>query len=226
LVDILCQCPGLLEDTDIYKRSTLDAEKRESLRRSIVTKALGLIRDFYEWRYDLEMNHPNLCYEVPVDPTSSFTVDEEGPLFPRVLRFHIQQLGNTITFSNGILIELIEICQNLIGSEFESVAPQPPDPIPGRTNAMLFPGESIVLRDIGIEICRALEYQLFPWHSHTAAFYAMFPARAAYYACVPGSRESRWLRRVMEELAEASGIEIGRNILDSLPRHDRAVVEV
>lgn len=65
--------------------------------------------------------------------------------------------------------------------------------------------------DIAIEICRTVDYHLHYLKS-TGAFMLLFPLNVAYVHLDRKSTEIRgWLERVMADVADSHGLEVGRS---------------
>ncbi|KAI9694256.1 MAG: hypothetical protein M1820_009114 [Bogoriella megaspora] len=69
------------------------------------------------------------------------------------------------------------------------------------------------LREMAFTIIRNVEYHLQPLHVNSGAFYILFPSRVAYMALDRSTREAKWLKVVIENMADKGGVELARHIL-------------
>lgn len=68
-----------------------------------------------------------------------------------------------------------------------------------------------------LNICCSIPFFMQPIHIESASFYLSVPIRVAYLALSPSSEEARWLYTVRGKLADFTGVEILRNIIDNVP---------
>ena len=69
---------------------------------------------------------------------------------------------------------------------------------------------------LALNICRSIAYFLQPFHVEAATFYLSVPIKATYHAFTPPSLEAKWLMSVTNGLANQTGGELLRNMLDKV----------
>lgn len=212
--DILVDLPGLMEDAIALKRPILSPDHFFYQLQTLSSKLEAHLGELYTWRLDWELANPDACYEV-ANPSKS---EVQDPLFPTILYFTTLTAANEITTYNAILLLILKLGYDAIGSSFMtsalSIASAPltiSQPVVS-SNPLYLPGNAPNPQAIATEICRSAEYHLLDDQRSGGAFFLLFPLRIAYQAFEEGAREKQWLEALMQRVADCSGWEIGRNI--------------
>ncbi|KAG4422536.1 hypothetical protein IFR04_004305 [Cadophora malorum] len=212
LHDQLCDIPGLVEDTASLQKLASDCDK-DYQRLVLSQKILDQLKTLYEWRASWARQNPDSWHEIP----SSDPPEEQ--IRPTVFRFRDLTIANEVTFYNALLLLLHRLGNQVIGSSFDAstlALDLPADIVYGPLYA---PGVAPNIQEIGMEICRSVEYQLGEERANAGAFFLLFPLAMAYQVYCPGSRESAWLGGMMNKIADDSGFEVGRHLWEtSRPR--------
>jgi hypothetical protein len=85
LMDILCDIPGLLEDVDGLSSLLQGVEEATILDTKM--KVLGCLEQLNLWWRGWASRNPHGCHEYTSE-NAMVTVDDQGPLYPTLLRFN------------------------------------------------------------------------------------------------------------------------------------------
>lgn len=224
-IDIICCIPGLLEDdgrllelelvsttttsTDTCAQDRQHGAKKEvmELQNSMRERVIHLYTKLLHVRWRWELEHPNCCYEVPVQQNSSvLSVDETTgrPIFETVLFFRSLMQAIEMNFYHSCLLLLhsfardLNIMDELILLHAVGIASHPsgdaesayneahgpssmlPPPFSFKTNnALLFPYEAHSDHYATRDILRTADLLLQPKHGPAGAYFFIFPLRIA-----------------------------------------------
>lgn len=206
LHDILCDMPGLLEDTLNLENSEIISQDYISRHEALSRNILIQLRTLYEWRVTWQEENSNLCYEIPASGARG------QPIFHTVFHYSNLTSANGIAMYNAILLFLLRLGNRVIGTSFDPSIPALHLSNDTSYDPLLPPGSVQNPRDAALEICRSVDYHLLDSAGNAGAFFLLFPLRLAYLTMDPGSREALWLINVMRQLADTSGFEISRNL--------------
>ncbi|KAJ5689713.1 hypothetical protein N7462_004105 [Penicillium macrosclerotiorum] len=211
LYDILCDIPGIIEDTDKLMKWDADASGYEDFRVSYCSRALAVLQALFSWRWDWEKQFPNASYAIPSD-----AVDQELNLplpptpFETILWFQDAFRATELSIYNAqrlIITRSLEMAGVPVNLSSSETSPSDPLlPIQGTRH------------DVAVEICRMAQYQLHSLRRSSGAFALIFPLNVAYLHL--GDYDSNvykpWLDAVMSLVADSHGFEIGRT--GNMPR--------
>jgi hypothetical protein len=224
-IDIICCIPGLLEDdgrlrelelvsttttsTDTCAQDRQHGAKKEvmELQNSMRERVIHLYTKLLHVRWRWELEHPNCCYEVPVQQNSSvLSVDETTgrPIFETVLFFKNLMQAIEMNFYHSCLLLLhsfardLGIMDELILLHAVGMASHPsgdaesayneahgpssmlPPPFSFKTNnTLLFPYEAHSDHYATRDILRTADFLLQPKHGPAGAYFFIFPLRIA-----------------------------------------------
>ncbi|KAH8692400.1 hypothetical protein BGW36DRAFT_45387 [Talaromyces proteolyticus] len=206
-VDLVLFIPSIMEDLDILRQAETEA-KQCSIRDRIRTTILSLHKRLLDIRCDWEIITANAAYEAPPQRSEHVysSVDETGSaLFTSLLGFKDLQTCVEMGMYHVILFFLRDF-ENEIG--MEQVNNTPSLAMPKRSNPGLkFPHELMTVRDIGIDICRSVEFFLQPSHGLTGAYFLIFPLRVAQFAFELDEDRAivAWTRKIMRHIGDTYG---------------------
>ena len=171
---------------------------------------LGIL---YEWRASWQRQNPDACFELPATAECPIVLSacEPQQLFPIVLHFSTLGLANEIALYNAILILLLRLSTQVIGSSFDPLLPVVNQPTIS-DGPLLLPGTTGNPQAVAVEICRSVEYHLLGAQNSAGAFNLLFPLRMALLTFPEQSREAKWVIKVMRGIADSCGFEISRNL--------------
>jgi len=187
ILDILCPVPGLLEDFDTFENVGFQDEELRAKCRPLWEKAKELMIRLFRWRWEWEASHDGpVAYEVPVDPTTSWTVDGDlKPLFPSVLYFQSLEIAKQLTIYNSA-VSILMTCGHMFNVGVSDIAEKahsslPLNEEPLKVNPLTMPhrGTSIYL-DGTKETLRTVDYYLLERHRNQGAFSLLWPLRMRY----------------------------------------------
>ena len=208
LHDQLCDIPGLAEETANLQILAPDCDKKHQ-RLILFQKISSQLKTLYEWRASWARQNPGSWHVIP----SSYPPEEQ--IRPTVFRFRDLTIANEVTFYNALLLLLHRLGGQVIGNCFEASTPALGLPADIDYGPLHAPGDAPNVQEIGMEICRSVEYQLGEDRANAGAFFLLFPLAMAYQVYEPGSRESTWLGGVMNRIADDSGFEVGRHLWET-----------
>lgn len=214
LHDILCDIPGLTEDGEALKRAGLLPEQRK-IRHELLSNNIVLhLQQLYDWRIKWDQLNPDACYETwsQEDYSQSPEIEVHSePLFPTVFHFTSLEQANEINSYNAVLLLLLRLGSQVIGSSFDTSYFSSNAP-PTCTNSPLYPpGTAPSATAVATEICRSVEYHL-NCDNSAGPFYMVFPLRVAWSNFEDGTREKKWCESVTGLIADCSGWEVGRGL--------------
>ncbi|TVY71553.1 Uncharacterized protein LSUE1_G007601 [Lachnellula suecica] len=224
LDDILCDIPGLLEDSDELERSELLPEQRVMDRRRLSDDINLHLQQLYAWREKWAQLNPEACNEVPSleqTPPSSDSKRQSEPLFPAVFHYSSLTAANEITSYNAILLLLLRLARQVIGPSFRT-SYSTTNLRPASTQSPLQPPGTANTLTAAKEICKSVKFHLNCGDS-AGAFFMLFPLR--WQAFGDGTREKKCCEAVIGKIADKSGWEIGRGPKRDSMRHEGRILE-
>lgn len=206
-IDIICCIPGLLEDdgrlrelervstsntsTDTYAQNEQQGAKKAKieLQKSMRERVIHLYTKLLDVRWRWELEHPNCCYEVPVQQNGPvLSVDETTgrPIFDTVLFFKGLMQAIEMNFYHSCLLLLhsfardLGIMHELILLHSVGVSSMLPPPFSFKNNdALVFPYEAHSDHYATRDILRTADFLLQPKHGPAGAYFFIFPLRIA-----------------------------------------------
>lgn len=206
-IDIICCIPGLLEDdgrlrelervstnttiTEMCAQDGQQGAKEEAieLQNSMRERVVHLYTKLLEVRWRWELEHPNCCYEVPVQQDGPvLSVDEatRRPIFDTVLFFKGLMQAIEMNFYHSCLLLLhsfardLGIMHELILLHSVGVSSMLPPLFSSKTNdALVFPHEAHSDHYATRDILRTADFLLQPKHGPAGAYFFIFPLRIA-----------------------------------------------
>jgi hypothetical protein len=211
LNDIFAKLPGIVETIQGFESSSVDPAQVKDDLEATMFKLSNLIQDLQDWYYKFTHDFGHIPLETPAELGNGITSDAEGPLFGTLLEFTHLEVANAFTNHHAIKIAALEWKQKLVDLTWQRGA--------DHEGMLEIPAAS----ELALDICR-VEYHLRPANAQAGAFYMLMPARMAYFALPKWSREAQWLARILGKVAETSGFELARNMLDNIPIRKRKLV--
>jgi hypothetical protein len=208
LHDIMCDVPGILQDQSEAILQDHNAPGNAELTSGFVPKVLSTLEALYSWRWDWEAQFPNSTFITqPPDYIYSGVSSLPPSPFQTVIWFRDPHRAVELIVYNALRLILIRSLQ-IAGVDPDHArlegSNDPLLPMQGNRN------------DIATEICRMVDYHLHCLRS-TGAFMLLFPLNVAYIHLDETSTQSRhWLDRVMANIADSHGFEVGRS--ENMPR--------
>ena len=208
LVDILCDIPGLRNDSMNLRNSELEPDQQVAFHQAFVRNLLDHMNQLYEWRARWEEENPTCCNEVP-----AVEYLDQQPLFPTMFSFSSLRRADEILVYNVILINLVilfkldakGICPPFSASLLALHLP----PI-ARHGPLQLPGEAKDIQAMATEICKCVGYYLSD-HRNRTSFYLLVSLRVAYIAFPRTSTQAKWVDKKMARVADLNGFEIVKN---------------
>ena len=209
LIDIFCMIPGLLQDHKSLNCGTafiwdLPSPRSPSTDSSAATPDPELValrqrtQKCYEklqaWKSEWDSSFHSAVQPVKVSffPDSDIKFPEEifeyAYNFPNFLRANEFQLYNTVAFfMSGLMLSV----------------PPPSRDYPGPSVDRLLAQRWEAASDI----CRAVPYDLFEKHGGGGAYLLLFPLHTTLRLFGEGSGEGKWIKQVLESIANKWGLE-------------------
>lgn len=209
LHDQLCDIPGLMEDAATLQTTPLNSDGRVYEQLILSQKILVHLRILYEWRSSWAKQNPNSWHEVP----SQYPKNER--ISPTVFQFKDLIIANEVIIYNAILLLLHRLGHQTFGPNFDASISALDLPTDHDYGALYAPGSAPNVQQIGMEICRSVEYLLSEVRVNAGAFFLLFPLTIACQVYEPCSREAEWLGGIMNKIADNSGFEIGRKLRET-----------
>lgn len=206
LHDILCDIPGLMEDAELLQDPHLDSETVKAKHLVLSRKILMELKTLYEWRAGWAKKNQGSWWEVPTSCPKTKVV------FPTAIHFKSLKLANETTIYNTILLLLRRLGFQVIGPGFDPSGIYLNLPKGVEYGPLYAPRTAPDGRAIATEICRTVEYHLAEERKSAGGFFLLFPLTVACQVFEPDSRETKWLGKTMNRVADSSGFEIGRNL--------------
>ena len=214
ILNIFATVPGV-EDIELIHRQRIS----ESFGTGFIdmqiledtTAAMScLLGALDHWRQDYVLHIGRSCWETRSQ--MRLTRESEGPLFDSILWYDSLEAATIWTLYTTISLAAYEQSYILQNPAFSLNASSP------YLSAQYFAEchfedhlPSIV--PLAHAFMRSVEYHLRPIHIDSGAFYILWPARLAYTALRKERRECKWLKRVMEKIADEWGLALAKNIL-------------
>ena len=208
LGDLFARLPGIAETIESFGSCASDFGPAPSKWKKTRTKISGLIDDLKRWYCAFVVDRGHLPKEFSTQTMLDITNDTEGPLFDTIFEFDNLCVANEVTMHDSIMIAALEWQHKLTKLSWQRGI--------DHEGMLEIPAAS----ELAVNICRSVEYHLRPKHIQAGAFYILMPARTAYRALPKQSREARWLENILKKIADASGFEIARNMLDIAPTRE------
>ncbi|KAK4867049.1 hypothetical protein LT330_007790 [Penicillium expansum] len=203
LQDIMCDIPGILQDLSEAVLCHPCDPRKEEFTLEFIPRALSTLEALHSWRWNWESQFPNSTFiTTPIEYISSDSISLPPSPFKSVIWFQHPHRGVELIVYNAIRLILMQALQ-IAGADLDNIQVEdfsdPLLPMQGNRN------------DIAIEICRTVDYHL-QYLKSTGAFMLLFPLNVAYVHLDRKSTEIRgWLERVMADVADSHGLEVGRS---------------
>jgi hypothetical protein len=205
LIDILCDYPGLLEDTD-NARSLGTLPENRITWTDVLHRCHEKLTRLSEWQHCWVSEFEISRYEVDTSQSSYISIEAGGPLFPSIFYFTDIWRAFELCVHNALRILLLRLYTQ-VGEYMNTSSP-------GQTMTGVDPIEiGASVEDLAIEICRSIDYFLNK-HGQMGALLLMFPAQIALLPLDRSSAVAIWLMNVLKKIGESDGLEISRQILE------------
>lgn len=212
LVDVFCDIPGFLEDSKLIQDLSGSGDDVTLLEESLRQRVTSSLERLYDVRRRWECAYPQACYELIPSPSETLCLDQNGNLlFDSTFHFWNMQRANEVIFYNGALLLHLRLLE-----AHPACYPEPTIKVEGNslpsvqaTNPLLLPGEGSI-EDVAREICRLVDYFLLSRINNSGALQLVFPLKVIDRIFDQGSREGKWLKRLMRRIADINGFEISR----------------
>ncbi|PVH78894.1 hypothetical protein DL98DRAFT_533431 [Cadophora sp. DSE1049] len=206
LHDILCDIPGLMEDAELLQDPHLDGETAKAKHLVLSRKILTELKTLYEWRAGWAKKSQGSWREVPA------SCPKTREIFPTAIHFKNLMLANEMTIYNAILLQLRRLGFQVIGPAFDPSGIYLDLPKRVEYGPLYAPRAAPNGKAVDNEICRTVECHLDEERKSAGGFFLLFPLAVAFQVFEPNTRETKWLREMMNRVADSSGFEIGRNL--------------
>ena len=179
LQDIMANFAGFCEDRLAIDAAARRGEDITALQDTLETNLITSFRDLVRWRWQWDIDNPLAAFEISVHTSTSFSTDNEGPLFNSLLYFTSLEPATELVLYNTTLLMFVHFYQDItkdsIAGPGMSIWPEHMRPQP--TNPLILPSESLNMHDIALETCRSVDYHLQGTHASSGSFSLMFPLR-------------------------------------------------
>lgn len=215
MLNIFATVPGVMEDIEtIHKQRVLESlgagPVDERLLENTTASMSHWLDALHQWRRHYDPLFARCCWET--SSRMRMTRDSEGPLFDSILWYDSLEAASIWTLYTTITLSAHEqsyILQNpsfSLNTSFPYLSTQ-------YISSCRFEDYLPSVVPLAHTIMRSVEYHLQPIHVNSGTFYILWPARLAYMALRRTRRETKWLRQVVERIAEEGGLELARTIL-------------
>ena len=189
----MCDIPGHLEDM-----KTINKEQRKVTPEELAGRVALSLAELDEWWHGWIIEDPQACYEIESTIDSTVIIDEDGPLFPTVLRYtslSAAYLACTYDCGRIILLYLQRCLDMFVGDQLDVVS--------GRINKTYLSANDNEGPLLGLcydptklahEILRSFDYCCEQAGGFMASFCVMVIENIEYGALKPDSREAKWLK--------------------------------
>ena len=206
LYDMFVDLPGLTEDIqNLWYDLNPDKETTVLQHAYLVERMEELVSKLREWKKSWESRNPQNPYEIDSSEVGVMSFDSKGFLFSSVLWYRDLECVDLITTYDAIMISALEWQKTLLD----------PDWCRGYHHEGVMALEEA--QSLAMEVCRSIDYHQQFQNLSTGAFHILFPLKVAYMALPVESREAKWLVKMTSRIADLSGLEIGRSLLQSSP---------
>lgn len=161
LYEIMAYIPGLLEDSDqteaLLVLGTNIHEEVEAFRERLVK----ILRDLFDWRWDWELQYPQTAFEVPINPATSLSVDENRePLYPTILMYTGFDQCRGPMYYNTLLLLILRLAKGwgMDNAPFRALSLCRHQDWPLPSNPLILPHEALTIAEVCTELCRSIEY--------------------------------------------------------------------
>ena len=201
LFDILCGIPSLIADLDVYETAGRPVDDR------VRSKIVQILDSLFDWRWKWDRMHYGCAYEMTADSSLGVNLDENHRLlFPTMLYFSDQALGNDIAHYDAALAFVLRIAQRTLGDSWSSVNAAGPSNPTQPTSTLLRPPDVQSASDAMLELFRLVEFHLSGGDSVSGdAFRLLFPLSLAGKGLPRESDEAQLIRRIRHDIADISG---------------------
>ncbi|OBT55598.1 hypothetical protein VE04_03642 [Pseudogymnoascus sp. 24MN13] len=211
MTDIMADIPGLYEDLDTINGSPNTRRPWDlTLAKDTLDKCLEDLSKLESWFEVWKAQNPESFSEVESSSMSGLTADEDGDLFPTVLRFSSLGVANELALYYSTRIQLLSICREvdrLIESTNISTSAACEAGISWSSYSWYGRGSKTAsIKLLAINICRSAEYHLLPDHAHAGALLFLLPAQVAAKSLGHLSREGHWITKMLGRGADLSGL--------------------
>ena len=173
-----------MEDFLALERTVTNEEELRVQTRPSWEKCLEQLKTLYRWRWGWEAAHNGpVAYEVPVDPKTSWTVDENlQPIYDTVLYFTDVTMADELNFYNAVLTAVLS-CAHIMNIGHSPIAELafsalPANEKPTKVNPLTMPsGNIFIYLDAAKESMRNVDYYLLDEHAGQGAFSLIWPLR-------------------------------------------------
>ncbi|KAI9661859.1 MAG: hypothetical protein M1821_009098 [Bathelium mastoideum] len=221
ILNIFAIAPGVMEDIEMIHQQrifetlgigTVDLQLLENTTASM----MGWLDALERWRQNYGPLFAKCCWESATP--MQMTRDPVGPFFDSILWYDSLEAANTWILYNTLSVFALEQSYILHNPSYSLDPVFLDNPLAPYLTAQYFASRSFEdllpsIVPIAHAIIRSIEYLLQPMYVSSGAFYAMLPARLAYTALRKERRECRWLKRVVERIADEGGLDMAKNLL-------------
>ncbi|KAL9091901.1 MAG: hypothetical protein Q9165_004653 [Trypethelium subeluteriae] len=213
LLAIFAILPGVVEDVETIHQQRVSASMGfgtvdETLFSTTADSMTSVLSSLHDWRQTYSSVFATHCWKAP---SLGLSCDSDGSIFPTVFWYTSLEAANLVTLHATLQLLATEQSHILHNPSYSTSIPAYLSAKYYKTQA--FEDHLPTVVPLAHVIMRNVEYHLQPAHANSGAFYIMFPARLAYTALRRERRESVWLRRVIERVADQGALEIARGIL-------------
>jgi hypothetical protein len=169
--------------------------------------------DLFQWRSTWETLHPDIIYEVQVNPNLHASVDEDGqPLFKTIFYSRDFHVARQILVYNTMLLILSFLSEKwtiLDGSKqalellLKAGYSKPPS-----STVLLLPHAQLSREEVCNELCRFVEYVLQGDHKMNGTINLILPMRILLDRLPPKSKERAFVLRMLKTQDDVNGFKI------------------
>ncbi|KAF2462353.1 hypothetical protein BDY21DRAFT_418252 [Lineolata rhizophorae] len=221
LADILSHVPGFLDD-----EARLSQEPSEEARANLLAGIRLQLSKLFRWRYAWEMANPCAVWEAPADRFGQHA-NLDRRVVQTTLHFAIPIHAAEIALYDAVQLWLLGLLWKTdphgaaaaVASLARGAASAVEDTSSeeaqsGETRSPLYlPGETVMLRDVALEICRAFEYHI---KQHAKVFkeqllFYLMPIGLAWSVLEKEDRAHEWIADILATSQFTQGYATGNN---------------
>jgi len=190
LIDILCDVAGHLEDMKAI------TNQQEIVSRELLAERVALsLNELDNWWSGWIAANPQACDEIQSTSDSTVMVDDDGPLFPTILRYSSLSVAYLVCTHNcgRILLLYVQRCLGILAVDRPSANNE--SGISDNTTTQPLLGICSNSISLAHEVLRSLDYCFEQAGGFMGSLCVMVLQNEKYGALDPVSREAAWLRR-------------------------------
>ncbi|KAI9893275.1 MAG: hypothetical protein M1814_000404 [Vezdaea aestivalis] len=217
----MADIPGLQEESNALtaEKSSpwISTVKEQKVNDQLCSKVFIVMQNLFCWHWNWDLANPGVAREITTE-SKHIVNDDCGPLYPKILYFEIVDRAGEITMYGGATAVTLRLGLHLMGDQFlkRVLEDYPLESRPVSFNPLHMPDENLTLLELAREICRTVDFHLLNYTDSAGMFFMMFPLRIPLivlgFDYPEEQREKVWLSKVLEHMADVSGLGFARRL--------------